>query len=517
MNKKIDQEIQILINKYKYGKFLEVLKRCSLLVKKHPKNDFLWNLTGLCFQRVKKNESAITSFQNAINANSKNYAAQNNLAISLKSIRKYDEAEDILINLLKLNPNYVNALVSLANLKNDTYFFDEAIINYEKALKIQSDLPQLYVNISNILQIQNKMEEAKEFLLKALKIKKHFTRADELLSRLYNYSNDESKKHLSEMIDKLDANLNDDDKICLHFSLGKAYEDKKDYEKSFKHLEIGNGLKVKKNKSSIKFYKQKAKDLKNFFSNFDFSKIDKKRDDGKKIFILGLPRSGTTLLERIISSHNKVGSVSEIGFFYEEISKNIFDDQIISEDKINDFIQLNLNKKYKEVLNSFNIKDEIIIDKTLLNFWYVGFLMIFFPNSRIIHSTRNPRDNCLSIYKNLFPTNEKWPFDQEEMGEYYLIYKDLMDFWNTLFKDKIYNSKYEDLVNDKEKYTRDIIKFCNLEWDDKCLNHHKNNNPIRTLSMNQANKEIYKTSINSSKFYEDKLQKLYKILDKSNY
>ena len=102
------------------------------------------------------------------------------------------------------------------------------------------------------------------------------------------------------------------------------------------------------------------------------------------------------------------------------------------------------------------------------------------------------------------------------MGQYYLIYKDMMNFWNNIFKDQIYNCKYEDLVNDKENKIKEIIKYCCLDWDDKCLDHHKNTNPIKTLSINQANKPIYKTSINKSKFYEKKLSKLYSILDKSN-
>ena len=169
-----------------------------------------------------------------------------------------------------------------------------------------------------------------------------------------------------------------------------------------------------------------------------------------------------------------------------------------------------------KIANNFNIQSEFIIDKTLLNFWYVGFLKIFFPNSKIIHSFRNPKDNCLSIYKNLFPTNEKWPYDQMEMSEYYLIYYDLMKFWNNLFKNQIYNSKYEDLVNDKEKYIKDIINFCELKWDDKCLKHYENNNPIKTLSINQANKPIYKSSVNSSKFFEKKMSKLFKTLDNLN-
>ena len=171
-------------------------------------------------------------------------------------------------------------------------------------------------------------------------------------------------------------------------------------------------------------------------------------------------------------------------------------------------------KEYDDLLKFYNIKKEFIIDKTLTNFWYIGFLKIFFPNSKIIHCYRNPKDNCLSIYKNLFENNETWLFNQEDIGEYYLIYDDLMKFWNQKFDGQIFNCKYEDLVNDHENKTKSLIKFCGLEWEDACLSHHKNKNPIKTLSINQANKAIYKSSINSSKFYENKLTTLYSILDK---
>ena len=224
MTSTANQEIQILVNKYKIGNFKEVIDKCSLLVKKYPKNDFLWNLAGLCFQKIEKNENAITSFQNAISINQKNYAAQNNLAISLKNTREFDKAEKILEELIKINPTYLNAIVSLANLKNDTNFFDDAITYYKRALKIQNNLPQIYLNISIILQIQNKMEEAKEYLLQALKIDKYFCQADEILSKIYSYKDNKNEKHLTEMLKKLDNEmLNDDSKIRLNFSTVAFY------------------------------------------------------------------------------------------------------------------------------------------------------------------------------------------------------------------------------------------------------------------------------------------------------
>tara|TARA_B100001142_G_C14314319_1_gene647875 strand:- start:146 stop:1705 length:1560 start_codon:yes stop_codon:yes gene_type:complete len=519
MDNNLKNKIQVLINKYKVGDFKSVLDSCSVLIKKYPKNDFLWNLTGLSFQNIGNQMKAITSFQNAIENNSKNISAINNLGISYKISRQYSKAEEIFTKLLLENPNYINAIINLANLKKDTYFLDEALSLYEKALNIDEKLPELHLNISSILQVKNKMNEAIDHLYNALDLKKNFSRADQSLSMLLSYKNGENEKHIKSMLDKLQNNeINDNDKILLNFGLGKAFEDKKDYEKSFEHYEKGNILKIKKTRSKIDYYKQKAKDIKEYFLNLDINKINKHSDNKKRIFILGLPRSGTTLLEKIISSHSKVSSVSEIGYFFEIVNKNIIIENKINQSQIDLFLNQNVAVDYENFLKSFNIKNEFVLDKTLTNFWFIGFIVLFFPNSKIIHSYRNPKDNCLSIFKNLFPLtiDEKWLYDQEEMGEYYLIYNDLMKFWNELFNNKIYNSKYEDLINDKEKKIKELINFCELEWDEKCLNHHKNANPIKTLSINQANKPIYKTSINSSKMYENKLSKLFSKLDKLN-
>ena len=515
MKKNLKEEIQILINNYKLGDYSLVLKKASLLVEEYPKNDFLWNLSGLSFQQIGNHKNAIVSFQNAINSNQNNYSAKNNLAISYKSISDYAKAIELLTELIKTFPNYVNALTNLANIQNDTYFFDEAINNFNKALDINKDLPEIHLNMSNVFQSTNKISEAKQHLLRALKLNKSFTIADRNLSMLNSYKSDENDEHLKTMLDKLkDTELSIANKIFLHFGIGKAFEDKKDYDSSFKHFELGNNLKQKNTKSLIKNFQQKSLDIKKYFKELDFDKIIEYKDEGKMIFVLGLPRSGTTLLEKIISSHTKVGSVSEINFVYKEITNNIFTNKVMDDNKINSFINQNLEKKFNNLLKSYNIKNDYIIDKSLNNYWYIGFIKIFFPNAKIIHSFRNPKDNCLSIYKNLFPTNDSWLYNQEDMGEYYLIYNDLMKFWNKLFEGEIYNCKYEELVNDHANKTKEIIKFCGLDWEENCLNHQNNKNPIKTLSINQANKKIYKTSVNSSKFYEHKLIKLNAMLDR---
>ena len=513
MSKDISTEIQILINKFNAKKYTDIIKKISILIKKHDNNNFLWNLSGLCFQKIGKNKEAIYSFERAIKINPKNIAAKNNLALSYKNIKNFKKAESLMREILKENPNYLNTIVNLANLKNETYFFEEALNYYKKALEINKNIPEIHLNISNILQANNQIDQAKKHLLKSLEINKNFTIADQNLSMLQDYKDNKNATHIENIKKKLEnENLNDDNKIYLHFALGKICEDLKNYDDAFKNYKKGNAIQNKNKKSKLKYYNELSNDLKKIFSQLNFNELEKHNDNGKNIFILGLPRSGTTLLEKIISSHSKVSSVSELSYVYNRINQILIKDNKLNFNQVNTLLKENLSKQYVEFLKDFNIKSEYIIDKTLTNFWYIGFIKILFPNSIIIHSFRNAEDNCLSIFKNFFIEGETWLCDEEEIAKYYLIYLDMMKFWNNMFKDQILNIKYEDLINKSEDKIREIIKFCKLEWEDTCLSHEKNKNAIKTLSVNQANQPIYSTSINSSKNFKDNLKNMFSIL-----
>ena len=159
MKKDVKTEIQKLINIYKFGDFNSVLKKCSSLLNDYPKNDFLWNLSGLSFQQIGDHKNAITSFQNALNSNQNNYSAKNNLAISYKNIFNYSKAIELLTELIKKYPKYVNAFTNLANIQNETYFFDDALNNFKKALDIKKDSPEIHLNIASMFQSTNKIDQ----------------------------------------------------------------------------------------------------------------------------------------------------------------------------------------------------------------------------------------------------------------------------------------------------------------------------------------------------------------------
>ena len=222
-----------------------------------------------------------------------------------------------------------------------------------------------------------------------------------------------------------------------------------------------------------------------------------------------MPRSGTTLTENIISSHSKVASLGELNFIGNQIRSSVVNNFTLDSDLVKNFLKEDFYQYYFNHLKPFKINESIIVDKSLDNFWYIGFIKKFFPNSKIIHCQRNPKDTCLSIYKNLFNQPQGWHCDENELADYYNIYSDLMFFWNNELKGEILNLQYEDLTKNTEHQIKNIINFCDLNWEDNCLSFYKNKNPIKTLSVNQANKPIYQSSVNSFTFYENELSTLF--------
>ena len=224
-----------------------------------------------------------------------------------------------------------------------------------------------------------------------------------------------------------------------------------------------------------------------------------------------MPRSGTTLIEQIISSHKNVKSLGEINFFNisaEQEFKKILNKTV----SLDNFDMEYLRKTYENYLNNFEINKEFFTDKTLLNFFWIGFIKICYPKAKVIICLRDPKDNCFSIYKNLFDYEGAWCYDEKELSSYYRLFKNIIEFWKQKIPNELYEINYEDLIERPEKNIRELIKYCELDWDESCLNFHKNKSAIKTLSVNQARKQIYKTSINSFEKYKETSDVLFKDL-----
>ena len=254
------------------------------------------------------------------------------------------------------------------------------------------------------------------------------------------------------------------------------------------------------------------------FLDFDFEKIQKTTLQNQIIFICGMPRSGSTLIEQMIAAHDKVSGAGELSYVRDAVGKNFLEDFKFNKQKIIEEASFERNiiaEQYIKLLNHHKFKTNIVTDKAPQNFLWLGFIKIFFPNSKIIHSYRNSKDNCLSVFKNYFPSKDMlWSFDQSNIANYYNLYLSLMNFWKTKFKDSIFDVNYEHIVESPEAELKKIFSFCNLTWDPNCLNFYQTKKtPISTVSVNQASKPIYKSSVNSNKGFSKYLTEMFHILD----
>ena len=257
--------------------------------------------------------------------------------------------------------------------------------------------------------------------------------------------------------------------------------------------------------------------MKSIFKDIDLSIRHKSFSNKKIIFICGMPRSGTTLVEQIISSHKKVYGAGELPFLSSVVHNNFFNENKLDKQKIaklqNSPKNL-INDQYFENISLFNIDEHVLTDKAPLNFKWIGFIKVFFPNSKIIHCKRDPKDNCLSIYKNNFSSPKmNWAFDQKDISNYYNNYSFLMKFWHSKIPEFIHTVEYEKIVSDKKNEIEKLLEFCELEWDDNCFNHHKNTKtPIKTVSISQARQPVYSSSVHSSDKYKDHLKEMFENL-----
>jgi len=518
------EKVKKLQNYFIDGNFKRVIEGCETLNKKFPNNSFILNLSGMAYQRLDKDHRAINFFELALKADNNNIAAMNNLASSLKNTEQYFKAEQIYKKIIKINPSYINVYNNYGNLKSDINDTESAIKLFDQGLNVAEEKninPLVLLNhLALAYQSLNKVTDTIKTVNKMLKIDPKNANAHQILSSIYKYSktNDETMFHLSQMKKiLLENNLENEQEGIISFAIGKAYDDLKDSEIAIKFLSSGNKIMNKKRNSNIAEEIHIMNNVKNAFEDIDLSIKHNNFSNKKIIFICGMPRSGTTLVEQIISSHKKVYGAGELTFLSSVIHDNLFnekkpDKQIIA--KFQNSSKNLINDQYFEKISIFNFDEHILTDKALTNFKWIGFIKAFFPNSKIIHCKRDPKDNCLSIYKNYFSSSEtNWAFDQKDISNYYNNYNSLMKFWFSKIPEFIYTIEYEKLVSDKKNEIEKLLEFCELELDDNCFNHHKNTKTqIKTVSISQARQAVYSSSVRSSDKYKDHLKEMFENL-----
>tara|TARA_Y100000591_G_scaffold330797_1_gene362840 strand:+ start:853 stop:2406 length:1554 start_codon:yes stop_codon:yes gene_type:complete len=506
-NKNISKEIQVLINQFNVKNFNLVISKGKSLIKKNPEYVILYNLVGSAYQNVGNFKKAKENFKFGLKLDPKNIALLNNLAMSHKNLLEYKLSERIYLNIINQNKKYINAFINLGNLKRDLNKFEEAIDLYKKALNIDDKNPVIYYSLALAYQGIGNFEKAINYSKKVLDISPKFSQASHLISQSKKFT-DRSDEDYLELKNKLiDITENSLAKVDVYFSLAKAEEDLGNIKEATNYLIKGNKIKKELINYNVSNEINLLKDIENKFKIIS-TKKNKNYEREKVIFILGMPRSGTSLVEQIITSHSEVFGGGELPILSNIVKENFINDKVFLIDdlkeKIEDPIILNKVKlDYLNFLEDFDFKEKFVTDKAPLNFRWIGFINAIFPNAKIIHCTRDPKNNCLSMFKNLFEGGLNFTYDQMDLTIYYKKYLDLMNFWTSKYPEKIFEIKYENLISNSKEEIKKIIDFCDLKWEDNCLLFHKNKTPIKTMSTAQARKPIYKSSLNQfDKFKE---------------
>lgn len=499
----LKKEIEKIKTLFTEKKFETIIKKTGILLKNNPRQPILYNFMGLSYLELDQSDMAINVWLSAIKKIPSDSSILSNIGIAFRAKENFSKARKYFLLALEVNPKHVQSYVNLGNLESALNNNKLALNYYLEAYKINSNLEAVLTYLTLSYSANGNFDDAKKIISELNTKFPNNTKSYQLYSKIHTYQNEDN--HQKIMLEKIkNKSLNHEDLANFYFALAKSFFDQKNIEKSVEYTLKANETKFKTfDNYNFNSELQTFDRIKKYFKNFNFDKA--LSDKGENlILILGLPRSGTTLMHQIIGSHSKVLGVEESGFLYQTLSnkfvdendfKNFFSSEVFDKGKI--------LKLSEDILSKYKMYDEnkIIVDKHPFNFKWVGFIKILFPKAKIIHSNRNVTDSAFSIYKNVFDSLLGWTYHQDYLVQYVKNYKDLMNFWNDRLGYFIYDYRYENLVNNQVEETKKILDFCELEFEENCIDYTKNKLSVKTISVAQARQKIYKSSVKLSEKY----------------
>jgi tetratricopeptide (TPR) repeat protein len=442
--------------------------------------------------------------------------AHNNLGNALATVGKPADAAAHFRQALVIKPDYAEAQANLGNALVALGQLDEAVAHLEKALAMAPDLTDAQHNLGSALQILGRLPASRLAFEKAVALS---PKRAELYRGLA-----ESKRffpgdpHIAAMEDlarDMDA-LSERQRIELHFALGKAYADLDRHEQAFRHFREGNALRRKRIAYDETAALQRLRNIATAFTP-ELMRRHQGAGDGSSVgaFIIGMPRSGTTLVEQVLASHPNVFAAGELMNFTqatEHLPR--------FPEAVNSLIGAQLREigaRYVGSVRALAPTAERITDKMPSNFWFAGLIHLALPNARIIHVRRDPVDACLSCFSKIFTGDQPFSYDLAELGRFYRAYDTLMGHWRRVLPDGVMlEVQYEELVADFERHARRIVAHCGLEWDERCLAFHETQRPVRTASAIQVRQPLYRSAVGRWRPYAAMLGPLLEALQSEN-
>ena len=482
------KDLITLSNNYQKGYFKIAIKLGALITQNYPNHPLAWNILGASLFAVGKIEESLLINRKLVKLSPKDSNAHNNLANSLRGLGELEEAESSYKKAISLNQDSALAHNNLAGVLFELNKYVEAEEHYKKAISLKYDDFEVHNNFGNMLAHQGRSIEAKKCYETATTINPNYARGHRMYSSIKHFKS-KDKQYLAMQKLYSAQQISNDQRCEICFALGKACEDLRDYKQAFHFLSEGNRIR----KNILNYDSEQDcelfREIKSSFPKIMMNKlkINQPMNSLKPIFIIGMPRSGTSLVEQIITSHSSVTGAGELPFvhiFGSSIAKGVDD---CGKDELMSFRQ-----KYMEKLEKVSNNKSIVTDKMPQNFRYLGLISASFPEAKIIHVKRHAGATCWANYKSFFSTSDLgFCYDLHDISSYYYLYKDLMKYWEETIGERIYHLDYELLTMNQEIETRRLMKYLDLEWEDACLKPENNKQVVRTASHSQVRESVY--------------------------
>ncbi len=511
------RRLAIAAEDYREGRLEEAETVCREILRLDPKEVSAIRLLGLIALRVEHYRDAAILLQQAVALAPDYRAAWLDLGRARTELYELDEAIECAQRAIDLAPERASGYIGLGNALARSSRTEEAIAAYEKAAGLQPAQAGTYLGLGNVLKTVGRQADAISAYRAGIRLRPTFAELYWSLSNLktFRFEADEVKAMQGALED---PELPGEDVVHFCFALGKHYDDIADYDRAFELYDRGNRV-----RRAMESYDPVQTELigRRIRAVFTRELLERSAGAGhpgvRPIFIVGLPRSGSTLLEQILASHSLVETTHELPeagrlvrfVDRQRVGGKTYPEAVAS---LSPEMFAELGQRYDRETARYRSGAPVFVDKMPNNFALVGLLHLALPNARFINARRDPLDTCLSCYKQLFARGQSFTYDLLELGEYYLEYERMIEHWRDALPGQVLDVHYEDVVSNTESEIRRILDYCGLPWEDNCLRFYETERPIRTASSEQVRQPIYRNAVGQWRHYEAHLGPLIETL-----
>ena len=435
----------------------------------------------------------------------------NNLGLALRAAGRPEDALETYNKALAIDPEYLQAHCNKGLVYTDQEDYDSAMAAFEAAFTIDPDFALARRNLGLLYMQRGMMAEAEDCFVKAIEADPELgtTYLDISTARKFK----EGDPLIPQMVDVLKKkSQSDGEKIPMNFALGKVFADIGDTDNAFRYLSEGNALVKKMRNYDIATDRLRFELIRLQFKAakpLELTPAEASEHSVKPIFIVGMPRTGSTLIEQVLSSHSKVHGGGELGFLNPTINAILRKAALTPEQGYDKALLQRIRNSYLKKAEGLAAPSEYMTDKNLMNFRFIGYILASMPEAVVIDLQRDPMATCWSMFKHRFlGSGLSFTFDLDDIAEYYRMYKDMMAFWHRKYPGRIVSVNYDAFTRDQDGETRKLLDNCGLEFEQGCIDFHKNKRAVKTASIIQVRKKVYKGSNEEWRKYERFLEPL---------